>query len=72
MIHVLRQVPKTTRVRSHGMSSAIRDDGRNSRNYMIAGGLLAFTGGIYYTAISKMMGEKDDLMELEKDAAGTK
>ena len=54
------------------MSNAAGDGGRNSRNYIIAGGLLAFTGGIYYTAISKMMGEKDDLMELEKDAAGTK
>ena len=59
-------------MRCRSMSNAAGDDGRNSRNYIIAGGLLVFTGGIYYTAISKMMGEKDDLMELEKDAAGTK
>ena len=70
MISVLRRAPRAVRI-TRGLSTASQqtssnDGGRGARNYMIAGGLLAFTGGIYYTAINKMMA-KDDLDELEKD-----
>ena len=67
MISALRRAPRSIRMTCN-LSTAARDDGgRNFRNYMIAGGLLAFTGGVYYTAINKMAA-KDDLNELEKDA----
>lgn len=42
--------------------------GREKGNYVIAGSLLAFVGGIYYTAINKMK-QQDDLADaLEEDA----
>ena len=72
MIPALQRAPRAVRI-TRGLSTASQqtsstnDGGRGARNYMIAGGLLAFTGGIYYTAINKMMA-KDDLDELEKDA----
>ena len=71
MFRVARIAARSTRrapCSRHMNSEAQKaDSARSTRNYMIAGTLLAFTGGIYYTAISKMQ-QKDDLTELEQDA----
>ena len=43
--------------------------GREKGNYVIAGSLLAFVGGIYYTAINKMK-QQDDLADALEDDLG--
>ena len=41
-----------------------QNSGVQMKNLLMAGALLVFTGGIYYTAISKMRPETDDLSKV--------
>jgi hypothetical protein len=77
MRNMARGIPRFTGVQRAGRLQRFSDKpaspmeefrGREKGNYVIAGALLAFVGGIYYTAISKMK-QQDDLAEaLEDDA----
>ena len=71
MIGTVRRFPLTNMRHYNVRSKQAGEEfaGREKGNYVIAGSLLAFVGGIYYTAINKMK-QQDDLADALEDDLG--
>ena len=65
---VLRGLGRPRRFSDYNKSAMDDFRSREKGNYVIAGALLAFVGGIYYTAINKMK-QQDDLADVLEDDA---